>query len=154
MIRVAASKAFSITFTVLVITASLECLFVVPRLSHESTSSLKEASESFKSIEFPFQLFLDNYGIFLDDDIITSEVPDMFNQEIVTFKSFDSINRWDQLFRPLLHRFLEPLCPDMINAQDIEHIIPPTPPRDTEPLVRSPISLSPSSSVGSSSPVR
>ncbi|GKE22182.1 hypothetical protein Tco_1433694 [Tanacetum coccineum] len=50
--------------------------------------------------------------------------------------------------------FLEPLCPgimDMINNQDIEHVIPPTPPRDTEPPVRSPISLSPSSSVGSSS---
>ncbi|GKD58300.1 hypothetical protein Tco_1295809 [Tanacetum coccineum] len=43
---------------------------------------------------------------------------------------------------------------DMINNQDIEHMIPPTPPRDTEPHVRSPISLSPSSSVGSSSPVR
>ncbi|GJZ79631.1 hypothetical protein Tco_0644468 [Tanacetum coccineum] len=42
--------------------------------------------------------------------------------------------------------FLEPLCPgimDMINNQDIEHVIPPTPPRDTEPPVRSPISLSP-----------
>ncbi|GJR72149.1 hypothetical protein Tco_0084514 [Tanacetum coccineum] len=43
---------------------------------------------------------------------------------------------------------------DMINNQDIEHMIPPTPPRDTEPPVGSPISLSPSSSVGSSSPVR
>ncbi|GJT21764.1 hypothetical protein Tco_0891701 [Tanacetum coccineum] len=40
--------------------------------------------------------------------------------------------------------FLEPLYPDMINAQDIEHIIPPTPPRDIEPSVGSPISLSPS----------
>ncbi|GJZ76483.1 hypothetical protein Tco_0641155 [Tanacetum coccineum] len=27
--------------------------------------------------------------------------------------------------------FLEPLYPDMINAQDIEHMSPPTPPRDT-----------------------
>ncbi|GJU30752.1 hypothetical protein Tco_1174341 [Tanacetum coccineum] len=50
--------------------------------------------------------------------------------------------------------FHEPLYPDMINAQDIEHMIPHTPPRDTEPPVGSPISLSPSSSVGSSSPVR
>ncbi|GJU95823.1 hypothetical protein Tco_1320579 [Tanacetum coccineum] len=53
--------------------------------------------------------------------------------------------------------FLEPLYPgimDMINNQDIEHMIPPTPPRDTKPPVGSPISLSPSSSVGSSSPVR
>ncbi|GJV25012.1 hypothetical protein Tco_1377707 [Tanacetum coccineum] len=50
--------------------------------------------------------------------------------------------------------FLEPLYPDMINAQDIKHMIPPTQPRDTKPLVGSPISLSPSSSVGSSSPVR
>ncbi|GJY65781.1 hypothetical protein Tco_0468019, partial [Tanacetum coccineum] len=47
--------------------------------------------------------------------------------------------------------FHEPLYPDMINAQDIEHMIPPTPPRDTEPPVGSPIPLSPSSSVGSSS---
>ncbi|GJY69484.1 putative reverse transcriptase domain-containing protein [Tanacetum coccineum] len=53
--------------------------------------------------------------------------------------------------------FLEPLYPgimDMINAQDIEHMIPPTPPRDTKPPVGSPIPSSPSSSVGSSSPVR
>ncbi|GJS28820.1 hypothetical protein Tco_0489440 [Tanacetum coccineum] len=53
--------------------------------------------------------------------------------------------------------FLKPLYPDtmaMINAQDIEHIIPPTPPRDTDPPVGSPIPSSLSSSVGSSSPVR
>ncbi|GKB28280.1 putative ribonuclease H-like domain-containing protein [Tanacetum coccineum] len=43
---------------------------------------------------------------------------------------------------------------DMINNQDIEHMILPTPPRDTEPPVGSPISSSPSSSIGSSSPVR
>ncbi|GJT70439.1 hypothetical protein Tco_1029725 [Tanacetum coccineum] len=53
--------------------------------------------------------------------------------------------------------FLKPLCPsimDMINNQDIEHMIPPTPPRDTKPPVGSPIPLSLSSSVGSSSPVK
>nr|GFB51773.1 hypothetical protein [Tanacetum cinerariifolium] len=53
--------------------------------------------------------------------------------------------------------FLEPLYPgivDMINAQDIKHMIPPTPPKDTEPLVGSLIPSSLSSSVGSSSPVR
>nr|GEX40139.1 reverse transcriptase domain-containing protein [Tanacetum cinerariifolium] len=53
--------------------------------------------------------------------------------------------------------FLEPLYPyimDMINDQDTVHMIPPTPPRDTEPPIGSPISLSPSSSVGSSSSVR
>ncbi|GJS84053.1 putative reverse transcriptase domain-containing protein [Tanacetum coccineum] len=50
--------------------------------------------------------------------------------------------------------FIEPLYPDMINAQDIKHMILPTLPRDIEPPVRSPISLSLSSSVGSSSPVR
>ncbi|GJW04426.1 reverse transcriptase domain-containing protein [Tanacetum coccineum] len=53
--------------------------------------------------------------------------------------------------------FLEPLYPgimDMINNQDIKHMIPPIPPRHTKPPVRSPIPLSPSSSVGSSSPVR
>ncbi|GKB71550.1 hypothetical protein Tco_0932962 [Tanacetum coccineum] len=38
--------------------------------------------------------------------------------------------------------------------EDIQHTIPPTPPRDIEPPVRSPIPLSPSSSVGSSSPDR
>ncbi|GKB16254.1 hypothetical protein Tco_0850177 [Tanacetum coccineum] len=53
--------------------------------------------------------------------------------------------------------FLKPLYPcimDMINDQDIEHMTLPTPPRETEPLVGSPIPLSPSSSAGSSSPVR
>ncbi|GKB85147.1 hypothetical protein Tco_0957419 [Tanacetum coccineum] len=49
--------------------------------------------------------------------------------------------------------FLEPLYPDIINAQDIKHMILPTP-RDIEPPVRSPISLSLSSLVGSASPVR
>nr|GEV73966.1 hypothetical protein [Tanacetum cinerariifolium] len=43
---------------------------------------------------------------------------------------------------------------DMINDQDIKHMIPPTPPRDTEPPIGSPISSSSSSSIGSSSPVR
>nr|GEY55645.1 reverse transcriptase domain-containing protein [Tanacetum cinerariifolium] len=43
---------------------------------------------------------------------------------------------------------------DMINNQDIEHMIPPTPPRDTDPPVESLIPLSLSSSVGSSSPVK
>ncbi|GJZ04971.1 putative reverse transcriptase domain-containing protein [Tanacetum coccineum] len=42
----------------------------------------------------------------------------------------------------------------MINDQDIEHMTPPTPSRDIEPPVGSPISLFLSSSVGSSSPVR
>ncbi|GJW31934.1 hypothetical protein Tco_0051966, partial [Tanacetum coccineum] len=53
--------------------------------------------------------------------------------------------------------FLKPLCPgimNMINNQDIEHMIPPTLPRDTKPPVGSPISLYPSSSVESSSPVK
>ncbi|GJT46802.1 hypothetical protein Tco_0955517 [Tanacetum coccineum] len=49
--------------------------------------------------------------------------------------------------------FLKPLYLDMITAQDIEHMISPTPPRDIEPPVGSPISLSPSS-VGFSSPGR
>ncbi|GJU04359.1 hypothetical protein Tco_1114697 [Tanacetum coccineum] len=43
---------------------------------------------------------------------------------------------------------------DMINNQDIKHMIPPIPPRDTEPPVGSPIPLSLSLSIGSSSPVR
>nr|GEV26302.1 retrovirus-related Pol polyprotein from transposon TNT 1-94 [Tanacetum cinerariifolium] len=48
--------------------------------------------------------------------------------------------------------FLKPLYLNMINAQDIKHMIAPTPPRDTEPPVKSPIPLFPL--VGSSSPVR
>nr|GFD26854.1 hypothetical protein [Tanacetum cinerariifolium] len=43
---------------------------------------------------------------------------------------------------------------DMINDQDIKHMIPPTPPRYTEPPIGSPISLSSSTSVGSSSSIR
>ncbi|GJR69467.1 reverse transcriptase domain-containing protein [Tanacetum coccineum] len=43
---------------------------------------------------------------------------------------------------------------DHRGSPGIEHMIPPTPPRDTEPPIGSPISLSLSLSVGSSSPVR
>ncbi|GJX01597.1 putative reverse transcriptase domain-containing protein [Tanacetum coccineum] len=53
--------------------------------------------------------------------------------------------------------FLEPLYPNMINAQDIERMIQPTTTLETLSLLGglgSPILLSPSSSVGSSSPVR
>ncbi|GJY45286.1 hypothetical protein Tco_0434349 [Tanacetum coccineum] len=45
MIWVTHLKSLSIAFTILVITASLERLFVILRLSHESTSSLKELLE-------------------------------------------------------------------------------------------------------------
>ncbi|GKF61550.1 hypothetical protein Tco_0181604 [Tanacetum coccineum] len=45
MILVSASKTLPITFTVLVIPASLECLFVIPRLSHEPTFSHEELHE-------------------------------------------------------------------------------------------------------------
>nr|GEV33822.1 integrase, catalytic region, zinc finger, CCHC-type, peptidase aspartic, catalytic [Tanacetum cinerariifolium] len=51
--------------------------------------------------------------------------------------------------------FLEPLYPGFMNVvhnQDIEHMIPPTSPRDTETPIGSPMPLSPSSLVGSSSP--
>nr|GEX15324.1 hypothetical protein [Tanacetum cinerariifolium] len=54
-------------------------------------------------------------------------------------------------------RFLEPLYPNIVNVvhnQDIEHMIPPTSPRDNETPIGSPMPLSPSSSVGSSSPVK
>ncbi|GKB15083.1 hypothetical protein Tco_0849006, partial [Tanacetum coccineum] len=53
--------------------------------------------------------------------------------------------------------FLEPLYScimDMINAQDIKHMITPTPPRDIKPPIGSPIPSSLSSSVGSLSPVK
>ncbi|GJV74014.1 hypothetical protein Tco_1494009 [Tanacetum coccineum] len=45
MIWISASKALPFTFAVFVVSASLKGLFVVPRLSHESTSSLKELLE-------------------------------------------------------------------------------------------------------------
>nr|GEY32846.1 hypothetical protein [Tanacetum cinerariifolium] len=53
--------------------------------------------------------------------------------------------------------FLKPLYPDFINVvhnQDIKHMIPPTSPRDTETPIGSPMPLSPSSPVGSSSASR
>ncbi|GJZ66802.1 hypothetical protein Tco_0630042 [Tanacetum coccineum] len=53
--------------------------------------------------------------------------------------------------------FFEPLYPGFMNVvhnQDIEHMIPPTSPRDTKTPIRSPMPLSSSSSVRSSSPVR
>ncbi|GKD43377.1 hypothetical protein Tco_1268022 [Tanacetum coccineum] len=56
MIRVATSKAFSITFTVFVVSASLECLFVVPRLSHESTSLLKNFLKSLTAMSYSSSL--------------------------------------------------------------------------------------------------
>ncbi|GKB71830.1 hypothetical protein Tco_0933242 [Tanacetum coccineum] len=52
MIRVAASKAFSITFTVFVVSASFERLFVVLRLSHESSSSLKNFLKSLTAMVY------------------------------------------------------------------------------------------------------
>ncbi|GKG63053.1 hypothetical protein Tco_0638700, partial [Tanacetum coccineum] len=52
MIRVFASKEISITFTILVITASLERLSVVSRLSHESTSSLKNFLKSLTTMAY------------------------------------------------------------------------------------------------------
>nr|GEV56230.1 reverse transcriptase domain-containing protein [Tanacetum cinerariifolium] len=57
----------------------------------------------------------------------------------------------------LTTRFSQTFVPSFMNVihnQNIEHMIPPTPLRDTEPPIGSPIPLSPSSSVGSSSPVR
>ncbi|GJW45080.1 hypothetical protein Tco_0073879 [Tanacetum coccineum] len=45
MIWISASKALPFTFAVFVVSAFLKGLFVVPRLSYESTSSLKELLE-------------------------------------------------------------------------------------------------------------
>ncbi|GKB11599.1 hypothetical protein Tco_0845522, partial [Tanacetum coccineum] len=46
MIWITASKTFPITFAVLVISASLERLFIIPWLSYESSSSLEELLEA------------------------------------------------------------------------------------------------------------
>ncbi|GJZ11521.1 hypothetical protein Tco_0546280 [Tanacetum coccineum] len=87
-----------------------------------------------------------------DDEIVLARIRistlEMLIEDIQTRHQSDMKSLLDMI------RFLEPLYPDMINAQDIEHMIPPTPPRDTEPPIGSPISLSPSSSVGSLSSVR
>nr|GEX24343.1 hypothetical protein [Tanacetum cinerariifolium] len=69
------------------------------------------------------------------------------------------------LFDPRDFFFLEEILPPQKRARFLssssidssappQHMIPPTPPRDTEPSIGSPISLSPSSLVGSSSQVR
>ncbi|GKB67388.1 hypothetical protein Tco_0928800 [Tanacetum coccineum] len=65
MIRVSASKTFPITFAVLVISASLECLFVIPWLSHEPTSSLEELLEVFNrySVLFVFTFGRAAFGL-------------------------------------------------------------------------------------------
>nr|GEV16611.1 nucleotide-binding alpha-beta plait domain-containing protein [Tanacetum cinerariifolium] len=52
-------------------------------------------------------------------------------------------------------RFSQTFIPrNVVHNQDIEHMIPPTSPRDTENPIGSHMLLSPSSSIGSSSPVR
>ncbi|GJX89935.1 hypothetical protein Tco_0343261 [Tanacetum coccineum] len=87
-----------------------------------------------------------------DDEIVLARVRtstlEILIEDIQIRHRSDMKNLLDKI------RFLEPLYPDMINAQDIKHMIPPTPPRDIKPPIESPIPLSSSSSVGSSSPVR
>ncbi|GKA26781.1 reverse transcriptase domain-containing protein [Tanacetum coccineum] len=82
-------------------------------------------------------------GLGLDDEIVLARSQG--------FYSINDSSRGGKISRLC---FLEPLYPDMIYAQDIEHMISTTSSRDTEPPVGLPISLSLSSSVGSSSPVR
>ncbi|GKC09010.1 hypothetical protein Tco_1000620 [Tanacetum coccineum] len=86
MIQTAASKAFSITFTVLVITASLEHLFVVLRLHYESTSSFKELLEvsyymaySSSSLpEFEHSSSLDSFLAFKAIDFLSTFADESF----------------------------------------------------------------------------
>nr|GEY35113.1 UBN2 domain-containing protein [Tanacetum cinerariifolium] len=100
MICVAASKPFSIDFTVRVIVASLDRIFVISRLSQESTSSLKELFKvsnrhgvsssslpevehsssldsflAFKSRDFLSPLALTILEIFLDDHLEQLTIP-------------------------------------------------------------------------------
>ncbi|GKC32236.1 hypothetical protein Tco_1039530 [Tanacetum coccineum] len=102
MIRVAASKVFSITFTVFIVSASLERPFVVLILSHESSSFFEELIEvsyrhgvlssslpevkhsssldsflAFKARDF-LSTFANYFGIFLNDNFVNFEVPDKF----------------------------------------------------------------------------
>ncbi|GKB92367.1 hypothetical protein Tco_0964639 [Tanacetum coccineum] len=52
MIWISASKALPFTFTIFVVSTSLKGLFVVPSVSHESTSSLKDSFLAFKARDF------------------------------------------------------------------------------------------------------
>nr|GEV99345.1 hypothetical protein [Tanacetum cinerariifolium]GEV99354.1 hypothetical protein [Tanacetum cinerariifolium] len=102
-----------------------------------------------------------------DDEVVLARVRistmEMINKDIqVRHQSdirslLDAIHEFKITMDLLPLGFLEPLYPgfmNMVHNQDIMHMIPSTPSRDTEPPIGSLMLLSPSSSVGSSSPVR
>ncbi|GJS89614.1 reverse transcriptase domain-containing protein [Tanacetum coccineum] len=95
------------------------------------------------------------------EDIVGLERENKADDEIVLMRQdfslemLSSISRITMVLLPF--GFLEPLCPgimDMINDQDIEHMIHYTTWRHEHSCWYHSFSLSPSSSVGSSSPVR
>nr|GEW25460.1 putative reverse transcriptase domain-containing protein [Tanacetum cinerariifolium] len=113
--------------------------------SNESSIPPPQASIAPPTI-FPSSL---KQARFLSSSSIDSFAPPQYCDD-----SYLYVSKITMVLLPL--GFLEPLylgIMDMINDQDIDHMIPPTPPKDTEPPIGSPISLSSSSSVRSSSPV-
>ncbi|GJS27715.1 hypothetical protein Tco_0488335 [Tanacetum coccineum] len=102
----------------------------------------------------PSPLF-DPQDFFFPEEIVSPRKRARFLSSLIMILLFLPTLRITMVLLPF--GFLEPLClgiMDKINNQDIEHMIPSIPPRDTKPPVGLPISLSPSSSAGSSSPVR
>nr|GEW38635.1 hypothetical protein [Tanacetum cinerariifolium] len=85
MIRVATSKVLSITFTVLVITASLERLFVVPMLSYESTSSFKELLEVSYHHGVLFVFTIGSRTLFITRFFLSLDVKSFDSLIVVTF---------------------------------------------------------------------
>nr|GEY74855.1 hypothetical protein [Tanacetum cinerariifolium] len=111
------------------------------------------------SLVLPPSPLFDPQDFFLPDEILPHQKRAHRHEEQINA----ILNHLDELLLECIEHmedkierlgFLKPLylrIMDMINDQDIKHMIPP---RDTKPSIRSPISLSSSSSVGSSSSVR
>ncbi|GKC85837.1 hypothetical protein Tco_1141554 [Tanacetum coccineum] len=94
MIWVSASKTLSFTFGLLVVSASLECLFVIPRLYYEPTSSLEELLEVFN-----------HHGIFF------ASLPEVkLSSSLDSFSAFKARDLLSPLPLTILESFL------MINA--------------------------------------
>nr|GEW74179.1 reverse transcriptase domain-containing protein [Tanacetum cinerariifolium] len=93
-----------------------------------------------------------------DDEVVLARVRistlEMVIEDIQVRHQSDIRNLLHAIHELKNNYFLEPLYPNMINNQDIKHMIPPTSPRDTVTPIGSTMPLSPSSLVGSSSPVR
>ncbi|GJV31326.1 hypothetical protein Tco_1391726 [Tanacetum coccineum] len=112
--------------------------------------------ECIKQIEYGIEGLVDS-RIKHDDEIVLTHARiftlEILIEDIQVLHQSDMKNYYGTLTTRFSRTFVSRYHA-IINAQDIEHIILPMPPRDTNPPVRSPIPSSPSSSVGFSSPVR